>query len=114
MNESKFWGPHPLENVYAIEWVKVNFLDDTLNNITLTLTGPKKKENVAEIRAAAFLLHKLALWFKDVYDLKPLIDLAVEKLSQYSENEEVLKKYEFSIALKDQIKSLKEIKKELL
>jgi hypothetical protein len=113
MNESKFWGPHPLENEYAIQWAKDNFLENTLANISKTLNSPKKKQNLAEIRVAAFLLQKLSLWFNGLYELKPLVTLSIQKLTEFIGDESVLKNYEFAIALKDQIKDLKKVEKEL-
>jgi predicted RNA-binding Zn ribbon-like protein len=110
MNENKFWGPHPLENIYATDWCQTEILDGAFESIEATLFS--KTAKFAEIRAAAFMLHKLADWFKDLYELNGQFDQAIKRLNEYAQSEEVTSKYEVTIALKNQIDNLVRFQKE--
>lgn len=110
MNENKFWGPHPLENTYAIDWCQNEILDSAFESIETTLFS--KSTKFAEVRAAAFMLYKLADWFKDLYELNDDFSQAIKRLNEYAESEEVTSKYEVTIALKNQIDNLVKFQKE--
>ncbi len=112
MNENKFWGPHPLENIYACDWCRSAVLDTAFSKIEETVYS--KDAKLAEVRAAAFMLLKLADWFKDLYELGNHFDQTIRRLKQYAESEEVTSKYEVTVALKNQIDNLVRFQKDHL
>lgn len=110
----EFWGEHPLENSFAIEWCKASFLNDSFAKIYRTLNSSK---NFAEIRAACFTLVKFGNWFKDLYDLNDHVEVAINKLNSLLEQDESFVDWEekrsLQIAIKNQINDLEYLKKDM-
>lgn len=112
MNESKFWGPHPMENVYALDWCNKAFLEQAVTHINKSLSLPASKQNFAEIRVSAFWLAKFSDWFKDVVDFRKQLEIAIKKLHSFLDSEEIENKYEMTMAIKNQMDQLEKLLKE--